>query len=203
MDNRILITPILILLFIFLSIGKVFSQETVSIDRSIFGSIGTIKSIYYNSENRQKHYLGIVSFQGGYKKWLSDNSGVVFNLGLMAKGPLIPCTDYCEQERVFSITAKCRYESDIFDKKITYGFGLGITNYTLNLDEMYDDSLNIESEALYENRTGLGLDLAIYYNVDDNLKLGINYNPNIFEFREKVFKYYHTLFIELRYDIEL
>lgn len=179
-------TIILILIALLTLTNKAQSQTNEFDDskHSMYISIGTVKSIYYNSPVKNKHYAGVFSLQFGYARKLSEKNKLVFNVGIMRKGPFGECFEYCEFERVFSTPLKIRLESTIFNDRITYGVGAGTTGYVLNLDEKYDDDLNLESEAIYERRLGLGIDLVSYYNLNRKWKIGIHYNPKIFEFKE-------------------
>ncbi|MEM6318515.1 MAG: hypothetical protein AAF960_12660 [Bacteroidota bacterium] len=169
---------------------------------SFFLSLGTIKSMYYNSSIKQAHEMGFLSFQAGYGLKVADQRKLVLNVGLMRKGPFGFCQEFCEFESTFSLPIKMRLETTILNGKMTYGTGAGLTMYVLNRDDMYNDDFTvIEIPAVYERQFGLGLDLVTYYNAQTNVKIGINYNPNLYEVTEGRLKYYHTLFLEFRYDI--
>lgn len=191
---------------IFLLIGfyqVLFCQVDTNISdkETYFISMGTVKSIYYNSPNNQKDYWGFFSLQGGYLRRLSPQDKLVINVGFMRKGSFGTCDEPCPVESVFSLPIKVRLERQLFNNTFTYGIGTGLSMYVLNRDDQFDESNVLIEEGIYERRYGLGLDMVYYVNLDLNLKLGVNYNPNIYELTEKRFKYYHTLFLEFRYDI--
>jgi len=55
--------------------------------------------------------------------------------------------------------------------------------------------------SILEERLGLGMDLVVYYNLWSKWKIGINYNPNIYEFIQKELKYFHNLLLEVRFNL--
>jgi hypothetical protein len=179
------------------------AQNTPQEKNAFFLSLGTFKSIQYNAPVIKKNYLGFLSFQAGYVRKLPTGSQLVLNAGLAIKykGPVGECFEYCESESVKSLSLKLRLEKQVLNQKVTLGAGAGLTLYDYIQSEMYDDSLNVKSGEIKDTRLGLGLDLVGYYNLGHKWKIGINYYPNLYEFRERKIKYYHTLIMEVRYDL--
>ncbi len=183
-----------------------------------FLSIPFGNSIYYNSPKIQKELKGFLFGTVGYKRYYSKNNAVTFNFGIVNLFPTpipiaMPNSDSYETAGSHYLTLK--NETDFFNDRLCLGYGVALASYEYLQNEYRYDQFNRKEgvDSIYHTISyvegGGGVSLSAYYNFKEifgvknkvNLKLGVNYIPTFNTVDNVHFRYYHTLFIDVRLDL--
>ncbi len=184
----------------------------------LFCSIPFGNSIYFNSDEIQNELKGFLYGTLGFKQYYSKNDAVTLNIGLVTLFPTpLPAASYCEScDSALSFFATLKRETDLLDNRLCLGFGASLASYWYNQSDYVYDEFDIKPDvdSVYNTttfiRNGLGVSLSGYYNFKEifgmenkiDLKLGVNYIPTFYNPHSDIFRYYHTLFIDVRFDLD-